>query len=468
MRRTVETLNLSGWQRLWVIVSVLLLLPTALLVAVLWPSEDPGIVKDLVEPDCGFLRDLPQNYLPERFPDLDAPCRSLHAFLFVNRAPLNSPADYRNYLTSAKTKAFCYGILAWTVSIVLVYLAGWSIGWVRRGFVSSKPVIIPESAPPVSRPPSKQMSSSESPGRDTDAVIRVPESPPLTRKSAMMIGLAVLWCFVVTLGNKYAGTIMGPPEEQGRFIGSWMGVLLLVFIIAWLVAGRKSRRNWPRFARWFFWLGILLPILSNAGRLQTAREEERAVTRKIMEKMVARNKRFSAKADHWKSERFEVMYSASSFTKRSAMQQMITDIQSVYALDQTFNSEMQQVLSDARNIVRETSWSEARKSSFWEGFLKGTSEGIRSREQLLALEKEWVEATIDLYRYATENFRHLRVLDDELFIEHETVREQFNQKLETALAFHKKFVEFCESVEKAQKDQLSKYNTLLKDLGSRD
>jgi apolipoprotein N-acyltransferase len=60
----------------------------------------------------------------------------------------------------------------------------------------------------------------------------------------------------------FAQWVMGNPYDIGGALGRSLAVLLISFLIAYLVRGRKS--NWDSFARWYFWLVLLLLALSSA------------------------------------------------------------------------------------------------------------------------------------------------------------------------------------------------------------
>jgi hypothetical protein len=47
-------------------------------------------------------------------------------------------------------------------------------------------------------------------------------------------------------------------------VGGAVEFLLIPFLVACLVRGRKSVRNWDAFAHWYFWLalGLLLPLFA--------------------------------------------------------------------------------------------------------------------------------------------------------------------------------------------------------------
>src|SRR5438876_5603032 len=47
-------------------------------------------------------------------------------------------------------------------------------------------------------------------------------------------------------------------QSIGGTVGGALELLLIPFLVAYLVRGRKSKRNWNSFALWYFWLALSL------------------------------------------------------------------------------------------------------------------------------------------------------------------------------------------------------------------
>ena len=126
--------TLNGWQRLWIVISTLLLVPTAFLGAILWPYYDVDTVRDLGAPECREWRDLPQGVIPGEYPSFEEPCSALQRFLLLTHVNVRSVGDYEHYLSIQKWKAVAWAVVGWLACIAAISLAGWSVGWIRRGF----------------------------------------------------------------------------------------------------------------------------------------------------------------------------------------------------------------------------------------------------------------------------------------------------------------------------------------------
>ena len=54
-------------------------------------------------------------------------------------------------------------------------------------------------------------------------------------------------------------------QTIGGTVGGALELLLIPFLVAYLVRGRKSKRNWNSFALWYFWLALSLLIIVAPG-----------------------------------------------------------------------------------------------------------------------------------------------------------------------------------------------------------
>jgi hypothetical protein len=87
--------------------------------------------------------------------------------------------------------------------------------------------------------------------------------PALSQQSrAQPMGL-LSWFMVgiVTLLAGFAQWVRGDPSDIGGAIGRTLGTLIIPLAIAYLARGRRGNRNWNSFARWYFWLALILSAI---------------------------------------------------------------------------------------------------------------------------------------------------------------------------------------------------------------
>jgi hypothetical protein len=125
---------LNGWQRLWVVFSVIAVFLAGFLLIVIWSTRDSGVIDDLRNPACKLWRDIPEGYFPENYPHRDDKCYSIQSFLWHEKTPLRSVTDYDRFMLLSKSKVMGITFGVWLATIAMVYAFGWSIGWIARGF----------------------------------------------------------------------------------------------------------------------------------------------------------------------------------------------------------------------------------------------------------------------------------------------------------------------------------------------
>jgi len=143
--------RLNGWQRLWVLASVIYILIIIILAIVSFPSpenytETDKILKNLSTKSLDILagksRGVLDKLADEQFKRVTVkyPNDQILEFLSsTNKADIEYVSkDYWGSvtkLTNTKRIIFLFDMfLAWVVPCVILYSLGWSTGWVIRGF----------------------------------------------------------------------------------------------------------------------------------------------------------------------------------------------------------------------------------------------------------------------------------------------------------------------------------------------
>ena len=124
---------MNGWQRIWAVFVVVGLAAATWLTADAYfdHARDEMILRGFNTPKCASKKSLS--------PDC------LHLALHLSRAPaVDTPekyAHYRDTLSVFERLALIkYSVLdnygLWFVASLLLYIVGWAIAWIRRGFSS--------------------------------------------------------------------------------------------------------------------------------------------------------------------------------------------------------------------------------------------------------------------------------------------------------------------------------------------
>lgn len=135
--------KLNGWQRLWLVFSVLTFLATSSFVlydAGSFFMEDIFVLRGMGSNECKYVYTMPRG-LDARYANLDQfrnhVCISLYEYLQANAEPLSATEFLKEleqrkkeYLLGSGTAYF--GM--WLFTVIAIYVSGLIVAWIRRGF----------------------------------------------------------------------------------------------------------------------------------------------------------------------------------------------------------------------------------------------------------------------------------------------------------------------------------------------
>lgn len=146
--------NLNGWQRLWAVLSILYIIPVVAVVVVSFPNLEEinssrvyasltavADYRKTSEPDfrwegaysvrTTFYRDLSDKEIIERIQEKWGGK--------VNLASIDAKYQAKvNDLTVQQSKSIGFGVLAWLIPVISVYLLGLALAWIMQGFRKSQ------------------------------------------------------------------------------------------------------------------------------------------------------------------------------------------------------------------------------------------------------------------------------------------------------------------------------------------
>ena len=125
---------MSGWHRLWVFISVLLLLVAIAFGWLIMPRTDQGVLRNLETAECKYLTTLPEGFELVERPKFDHPCYSLAYLRWTITRRISNASDYKSYLREKQYRFLGIIFLVWAGVCGSMYALGWSVGWVIRGF----------------------------------------------------------------------------------------------------------------------------------------------------------------------------------------------------------------------------------------------------------------------------------------------------------------------------------------------
>lgn len=295
----------------------------------------------------------------------------------------------------------------------------------------------------------------------------------LTRRNIVLLCFALVWCYLLafTYHRPLFGGFFSP-----EVFGAWLGLLIWPLVLTYLLRGRRKPRDWQAIARMFIWSAILLPALVlsiNRQHRETTEERLRSVfqdaaapsapgqrsldsdeqaLRDFLRDLIALNKRYSEEAAKFDTPEMEVLYQPVSFSKRNTVQRTIDQIKEMEDLEDEMNKSYDDIVGRARTRIH--------SQTFWEGF----EESNAHRQNVFALERKWLDASLDLYQFALANLHLISVKGDKVYVE-DSALDSFNEKLSTAENSRETFLRSYEQFQQRQKEYLSRWGLSPSDMG---
>lgn len=135
-------MRLGGWRRLWIVISIILLVPFGFFALTLQSKpnrvEDISLLQELNK-DAVIKAEIPGLGIVE-FPDnidqkeIDKIVKSNFDKSTKEQIPIIAKRLIQERNDKQTKKIILYAIFGWFGTILVLYTLGWSIGWIYKGF----------------------------------------------------------------------------------------------------------------------------------------------------------------------------------------------------------------------------------------------------------------------------------------------------------------------------------------------
>jgi len=304
------------------------------------------------------------------------------------------------------------------------------------------------------------------------------------------IGIAVM----VLLGALYAlGMPVPALPNEAQAIGYRFGRLLVVvvvpFLVAYPIAGRRKARNPNLFAGLFCGIALFVLFIHASGSLaagsfQSETTDQKvarlmreaggqpvrksffgepktdAMMRDFFKQIIAINKDYQAEMDKLDVGDVGKLNTPESFADPDSVTGALAQLRAAYELDARQEQRMRDVLENFRRSFDNLSSSD--RDSMIKGFNEGLAKVMPTRQRAVTTEKAWVDAMDDVYGYARAHHDQFFLLDGHLKIAGDDVLQEFNNRIHALNAARQDFVQAKAAFDSLQGQTLQK-NGLTRD-----
>lgn len=324
----------------------------------------------------------------------------------------------------------------------------------------------------------------------------MPGLAPVTDPGSRVMGIPARVFLVITIIVALAGTILAPVDpgsqsyEIGEHIGGMLAMLGIPALIAYLVAGRKKVRHPNRFALVFCLISGIFS-LGNAASMLSFETPQQRFTRLMREaagvqpvshkgfpsqrrlddairsqygKMLQLNREYMAQVSKLDNSKVKEINTAKAFASAEIAQPALDQLHALYDADAAHERDVQNTLNGLRNV-----FNDVRPAAEREAMLKGFDESLAQqnvrRQQLLDLEKAWIDSVDDEHAFAAAHRDTFRLVGASLVIADPEVRAEFNGKIRLQEENRKAFLKQQAESSKSTSESLGKMGLSGKDIG---
>ena len=307
-----------------------------------------------------------------------------------------------------------------------------------------------------------------------------------------LLGIGVVVLLAILYATFVSTDEINPATLAGYRVGTFMGAMLFPTIIAYVVAGRRKVRNWRRFASFFFITGLLFLTMSWLGAVNSETPERRIgrlmreaagrqpvrnvgfgkqrefdnAVRDQFRNLISLNRDYMTAVQNLNIKETAKLNSPETLADPDSAAEALKQLHAAYDLDSQEEQRVSEIIEKLRDAMRSTSSSPAMQQSMLNGFDKSVASQTSRRRQLLSTEKAWIAAEDELYDFAGEHRRHLKLAGSQITIADEGVREHFNEKIRSEEALRTEFLKSKQQFSDDQAKLLGSYGLDMKAVGA--
>jgi hypothetical protein len=309
-------------------------------------------------------------------------------------------------------------------------------------------------------------------------IAREPEPQRLTIWHWFRISFVLFWCYVyAVLAEKTPYMSYFDPG----LMGYWFGTLVFPFSIAYFIGGRG--RDWEKFSKWLFWLGLIIPMVAYSGNSRHSQltteqkagqllrqsigatppsrigndneEEEFAVLRATMTDAFDSIRPFTK--DPRCGDLSPALYSAQSYERDISIRSSISYVQTCLALQHDMLGAMDAAILRGKPRIDAQSWSQSRKDSVWQHFYDGYQKSRPNWKTLVDKEAKWTDDTVRLYQFTLDHRDKFTVQNGQLLFSDDVARIRFNELVNATNDSRTGVLKASEELQRASRDYLGRY-----------
>jgi hypothetical protein len=329
-----------------------------------------------------------------------------------------------------------------------------------------------------------------------DAFLPAKRQSFLSRLQTPVLVVFTLLTWALLLGINYLRAIHWAGAMDAHAASYMIGGILTALLLAWLViflvdkARHKESSNAAKAFR-IAYVAVFFSILavngstrdSGAGGTGDVKREMGSLikeaagkqpqsadahwwdgpSRDFFHDIIVMNQQYTAEVAKLDQSALKDLYSPGSYSRKKGMEKIVTQLQSALAVDEKYSS-LDPLLQAVEKRVRAADAPEAEKEGFLKGLKESAAKTLAPRNETFRTEKNWMEATIDLYQFTVDHSAEYAVRGGKLYFQNAAAQEGFTSRQSKALALQEEFLKAQHGAEAVQKSVQSEFGVSPSDL----
>lgn len=326
----------------------------------------------------------------------------------------------------------------------------------------------------------------------------MPALAPAIDPASRVMSVPALVFLAITILVALAVAMIVPTEpgnasmQAGEHIGALLVLVGLPALIAYLVAGRKKVRHPNRFVLVFCLISGIFS-LGNAATMLSLETPQQRFSRLMREaagkqpvshkgfpsqrrlddavrsqygKMLQQNRDYMALVKSLDNSKVKEINTAKAFASAEIAQPALDQLHALYDADAAHERDVQNILNGLRHVFDDVQPAAEREAMF-KGFDESIAQQNVQRQQVLGLEKAWIDSVDDEHAYAAAHRSSIRLAGASLIIADPEVRTEFNDKVRLQEEKRKAFLKLQAEFNKSSTESLDKMGLSGKDVGGK-
>lgn len=167
------------------------------------------------------------------------------------------------------------------------------------------------------------------------------------------------------------------------------------------------------------------------------------------------NKKYTAEVKALDNSAIQDLYSVNSYKNKARMEEVVTQLQAVQAVDEKYAS-LDPIIKKMEDRIAKADVSESEKRDFIKGMEGSMMKALAPRDETFRTERNWIKSTIELYQFVIAHASEYSIRGNKLYFQSDATKDGFTARQTQAIALHQEFLKAKSAADNSRKQGMDK------------